>query len=318
MKRTTHLSLTIALAITTFAFSIANAQFAEKISKKCKGLEYESRTRIAVGSFEVKTNAAYGKFAGELATMLSNALVSTECFQVLASTKSNAMIDMQSEKEFNRTGDVRGDAAVEEGQMLGAQLLVIGEITEYSEGDDGIKVAGIGVGKKKAKIGFILQIANPKTRQIIFSESINTEASALGNFSGIKFLGLPVAGSVKTRAMADAVEKAIINAVELIVAQKEKIQAMPKGGLPGPENTFFKSTIKIENIDFGKLGTLTNSVKGNPKVKEANKSLKDGIGIITVVHEGSFDELADYLVSNASGYEVIGADAGQITLKSKK
>src|SRR6218665_443914 len=290
MKTLTLKSLfSVAFAIALFSTQTLKAQFAESISKKCKGLEYEKRVRVAVGSFDVKTNAAYGKFAGELASMLSNALVSTECFQVLASTNSNAMRDMQSEKQFNREGDVREDAAVEEGQMLGAQLLVIGEVTEFSEGDDGFKVVGVGISKKKAKIGFILQIANPKTRQIIFSESINTEASALGGLNGLKFLGLPVVGSFKTRAMADAVEKAIIKAVELIVTQKEKIQAMPQGGM-ATQNTEKKSVIKIENIDFVKLGALTTVVKSYLKVKDATKALKEGVGTITVFHEGSFDD----------------------------
>jgi curli biogenesis system outer membrane secretion channel CsgG len=317
MKASTFKSFaSVAVAMVLLTTQVSNAQFAESISKKCKGLEYEKRTRVAVGSFDVKTNAAYGQFAGELASMLSNALVSTECFQVLASTKSNAMRDMQSEKEFNRSGDVREDASVEEGQMMGAQLLVIGEVTEFSEGENGVKLPLVSVTTKKARVGFIIQIANPKTRQIIFSESINAQASAMGGFSGVNILGMPAIGSFKTKAMADAVEKAIIKAVELIVAQKEKIQAMPQGGLAA-QNTEKKSVIKVESIDFVKLGALTNVVKGYLKVKEATKTLKDGVGTITIFHEGSFDELTEFISSKVSLYDIIGADSGQITLKAK-
>lgn len=308
--------LAVAMALLSPLHSYA--QFAEKIEKKCKGLEYENRVRVAVGSFKSTTNRAYGQFAGELATMLSNALVSTECFQVLASTKSNVMDDMQDEKEFQRSEDVDPNAAVEDGKMMGAQLIVTGEVTEFAEGKDGVQVGVINVGKNKAKVGFILQIANPKTRQIIFSESINTEAAALGGFSGVRILGLPAIGSFKTRAMADAVEKAIIKAVELIVAQKDKIQAMPTGGVVDPAMSPVKTSIvKIENVDYTKLNSLTTVIKGDPKVKDAAKVLSSGVGTITVKHEGSFDELLDYLAASAPGYEIIGAEKGQITLKVK-
>ena len=320
MKQST-VKLLVYLSLITSGLAIptrSSAQFAEKIDKKCKGLAYEDRVRVAVGSFKATTNQAYGQFAGELATMLSNALVSTECFQVLASTKSNIMDDMQDEKAFQRTDDVDPNAAVEDGKMRGAQLIVTGEVTEFAEGKDGVTIGIVNVGKNKAKVGFVLQIANPKTRDIIFSESINTEASALGGFSGMRILGLPAIGSFKTRAMADAVEKAIIKAVELIVAQKDKIQAMPTGGVVNPNTAPVKTSIvKIENVDYTKLNSLTTLIKGNPKVKDAAKVLSTGIGTITIKHEGTFDELLDYLAASATGYEIIGAEKGQITLKIK-
>lgn len=289
----------------------------EKVLKRCKGLDFNSRTRIAVGSFKVTTKLGNEKFGDELATMLGNALVSTECFQVLASTASNAMKDMHYEKEFNRAGDVRADKAAMEGQMLGAQLLVIGEVTEFSEGDDGVKVAGVSLSQKKAKVGFIIQIVNPRTREIVFSRSINMEASALEGYNGLKLAGLTVAGSVKTRAMADAVEKAIIKAVELIVVEKERIQGMPQGEL-AKQNTEKLSRIQIENIDFKKLVSLTNIVKTYTKAKETTKSLKESVGSILVIHEGSVDELAEFLATKALDFEIISLSNGQIGLKEVK
>lgn len=293
---------------------VANAQSVEKIEKKCKGLEFDKRIRIAVGSFKATTNSAYGKFAGELPTMLSNALVMTECFQVLASTKSNVMNDMQDEQAFQKTDDVDADAAMEGGKMLGAQWIITGEVTEFKEGKDGFTAIGIGVTKNTAKVGFILQIANPQTRQILFSESINTDAISLGGFSGVRFFGLPAIGSFKTKAMADAVEKAIIKSVEYIVEQKDKIPALP-GANPGGLKT---SVIKIEKVEYAALGNLTNTVKENPKVKDAVKKLAEGMGSIKVSHEGSLEDLADYLLEKTPGFEIVSVEKGQILLKSKK
>jgi len=299
----------------------AQGKFAEKIEKKCKDIPYEKRVRITVGSFKTTTNRAYGQFAGELQTMLSNALVMTECFQVLASTKSNIMDDIQDEKDYQKTDDVDEEAAVESGKMLGAQLVVTGEITEFAEGREGFNVGVIGLSSNKAQVGFILQIGNPQTRQIIFSESINANDIAVGGFSGVRILGLPAIGSFKTKAMANAVEKAIIKAVELIVAQKDKIQAMPQGGSADMNSEAEKTTIvKVENVDYSKLGVITNFIKEFPKLKSATKVLKEGVGSVTVLHEGTLEELADFIAEKVagSGYELTDVVKGKITLKPQK
>lgn len=317
------------LAILIFAVvsvpSTAWAQkdkFVEKIEKKCKDLPMESRVRLTVGSFKATTNRAYGQFAGELQTMLSNALVMTECFQVLASTNSNIMGDLQNEKDFQRSEDVDEDAAVEDGKMMGAQVLITGEITEFAEGREGVTVGVLGVGSNKAHVGFILQIVDVQNRRIIFSESINASDVALGGFSGVRILGLPAVGSFKTKAMANAVEKAIIKAVELIVAQKDKIKAMPQAVAADPNSEGEKTTsVVVENVDFGKLNAITNVIKGFPKAKTVTKgALKDGMGKVTVLHEGSFDEFAVFLSEKVSGFDITSAEPskGKIMLQPKK
>jgi curli biogenesis system outer membrane secretion channel CsgG len=302
-------------AILFFKIEPLQAQVAEKIEKKCDGLPINQRLRIAVGSFHSTTNQSYNRFAGELATMLSNALVMTSCFQVLAGTKSNSMSDLQSEKEFNRSGDVRDDLSVEEGQMIGAQLIITGEVTEFAEGRDGYTIAGFSVTKNEAHVGFILQIASPKNRQILFSESINTEAVALGGFSGVKIFGLPSIGSFKTKAMQDAIEKAIIKAVELIVEQKDVIAISSQDSKTAiMENTTY---ITVENTDFGGLNSLDQLLKNNRNVKTTTKTLKNGIGTIKVVHGGDFEDLAEFFLQRTSKYKITGAEKGQITLIAK-
>lgn len=297
----------------------AQEKFAEKIAKKCKDLPYEQRVRITVGSFKATTNTAYGQFAGELQTMLSNALVSTDCFQVLASTKSNIMDDMQDEKDFQQGGDVEEESAFEEGKMKGVQLVVTGEITEFAEGKEGFTVGGLGINSNKAHVGFILQLGNPQTRQIIFSESINADDIAVGGFSGLRVLGLPAIGSFKTRAMANAVEKAIIKAVELIVAQKDKIQAMPQGGNAANGGDGTKtSTLIVEDTDYSMLSSVTGKLKSNSKVINTSKSFKDGIGTLKIEHTGSVEELADFIMENVSGFSITGMEKSKITIKKSQ
>lgn len=298
--------------------TLSAQKFAEKIEKKCKDLPYEKRARITVGSFKATTNRAHNQFAGELQTMLSNALVMTDCFQVLASTKSNIMGDINEEKEYQKSEDVDPDEAVESGKMLGAQIVITGEITEFAEGREGVRIGPLDLGSNKAQVGFILQMANPQTRQIFFSESINANDIAVGGFGGLRILGLPAIGSFKTKAMANAVEKAIIKAVELIVAQKDKIQAMPTGAKMSATDGGEKTTVvKIENVEYAKLGEVTTKVKGFPKIKSASKGIKDGVGTITVVHEGTVEELADFISEKVTGFDVTDVAKGKITLKRK-
>jgi len=309
-----HIKQKISLLSIFLAFSLCVcAQSVEKIEKKCKGLEYDKRIRIAVGSFKATTNSAYGKFAGELSTMLSNALVMTECFQVLASTKSNVMADIKEEKAFQQSADADPDATVASGKMLGAQLLITGEITEFKEGKEGFTAVGIGVTKNTAKVGFILQIVSPQTRQILFSESINADAISLGGFNGLRFFGLPAIGSFKTKAMADAVEKAIIKSVELIVVQKDAIPALPASDA----NDTKTATVKIEKVDYAMLGSITKTLKENPKVKDALKELNETTGTIKVSHTGTLEELADYLLEKRPEFKIVAVEKGQIALKPK-
>lgn len=208
----------LATLISLFLFAAPEAQSqnkkaAETPSATCKGLPRDQRPRITVSSFDITRTSARGVVGNELGAMLTNALNKTECFNVLESlSKIGGAID---EISFNQSGATNGSGP-EAGQMKGAQLVVNGEVTEFKE--EKMHIAG--VGSNKAHIGFILRIVDPQTREVLWSESINKKVTK----PEVRVFNTDVAKFGST-AMEDVVEKAILDAVGLIVGQKELIQS---------------------------------------------------------------------------------------------
>jgi len=121
------------------------------------------------------------------------------------------MDDIQGELDLAGSSYSNQSQVAQKGQMMGAQLIVSGEITEYQTG--GTKLLSIGA--TTAHIGFILKIVDPQSRAIVWSKSVDRKVTR----AAVKVLGadLAVFGSA---AMGDAVEGAIMEAVDLILDNK--------------------------------------------------------------------------------------------------
>ncbi len=190
-----------------------NKKSVEKVPATCKGLPRDQRPRITVTSFDITRTSAQGTVGNELAAMLANALNKTECFNVLESLqKIGGAMD---EIKFNQNGTTDGSGP-DAGKMKGAQLIISGEVTEFKEE----KLHVLGVGSNKAHIGFILKIMDPQTREVLWSESINKNVTK----PEVRVFNTDIAKFGST-VMEDVVEKAILDAVALIVGQKELIQS---------------------------------------------------------------------------------------------
>jgi curli biogenesis system outer membrane secretion channel CsgG len=194
----------------------------EKLKEECKGMPRDKRVRITVTRFSVSSRAAQatGQFGEELTAIMTNAIQQCNCFRVLESTKNKS--DLDDEVLHNQSGATNG-AGPQTGQQLGAQAIVTAEITEYSDGDNSVQALGIKIGKNKAKIGLIVKVINPQSREVLWSTSVNGEAKKTG-FGGGSFLGLKVAGASKvSEAMSGAVEDVVLKTVELLVKEREEI-----------------------------------------------------------------------------------------------
>ena len=194
----------------------------EKIREKCSGIPFEDRVRISVTRFNTTTVKAKGEFGQELATMLESALQQVNCFRVLESFSDIG--DMTEEQNMGQMGFTTAGSSPQSGQMLGAQAILTGEVTEYAAGNGKIGALGITANSNKARIGFIIKVINPQTREMLWSRSVEAEARKPGSFSGVKVLGLELAGGSKhNTAINDAMERGIIKAVQILADEKDKI-----------------------------------------------------------------------------------------------
>lgn len=217
--------LIIVIISTNVAFSQKTPKITyEKIKEICSDVPLEKRIRVSVSSFKSATPAATSVFGDELAQMLTNALQNVNCYNVLLSQKD--LQEITDEIELGQSGNVKKGKAPKAGNMLGAQVIVMGKVTEFNSGEDNVNVIGLKLAAGKAKLGFIISLINPETREVIASKSINVQGSA-GGFKGFKIFNTEVIGSNTSnkgnKAVADAMEKGIIDAVEFISSSKDKL-----------------------------------------------------------------------------------------------
>jgi len=139
-------------------------QPAEKATVATKGL----KKRVGVVAFQDKT--AYGK--GRLGTSASD-ILTTELFRTgLFVVVERAQIDkVIREQELGQTGMIQQKTAVQAGQILGLNALVMGSISQF-----GVRVEGkdFGVYKEKvqtAECTVDVRVVDTTTGQVIFADA---------------------------------------------------------------------------------------------------------------------------------------------------
>jgi len=283
----------------------------EKIKEICEGVDRKERIRVSVIRFSSQMNTRdHNQLGDELAAMLENALFKVNCFNVLASASDKKDFD----DEYSWTnGGYTNNTGAQKGNLMGAQAIITGEITEYAEGQKKGGALGVNIQRSKAHVGFVLQVKDPMTREMLFSESIDMEGKSTG-FNGASLFGLQVAGSSdRSAALNDAVEKAIIKATEVLANSKDE------WGIEDSSNSAGKNRVlvSLQGADFSSLMTLTNQIKGDGSTQSADMNMSDGVGFINVITTLNNQDLAVKLNTLANGYEIIGLDNGGVQLKKK-
>lgn len=264
----------------------------ENLSDTCDlALPLQDRLRFSVASFSVNTVSVPTTLGENMATMLTNGLQNTNCFRVLQSV--NEMKDINAVNAFNNTNDSKTN-------FLKEQFIVTGEITEYSKQDKDKSIAGVKVGKDVVKLGFIIQILDPGTRDVLFSKSFNIEgkASTGGSFG----VTVPYMGRINLAeatnndpALADAMENGIMQAVSYIAANKQKIPLPDEAA--ANINT---STLTIAGITFNQINEVDAWIKSDTQCVDTKKgSFENGVMTFTVTHRHSVYDLLTNLTSNS-------------------
>lgn len=310
MNQFDKLILVIACLFLVPMFSTAQDVNFEEIQEICRGVDRKERIRISVVRFSSKMRTLDNNQLGdELAAMLENALFKVNCFNVLSNDKG----DFDNEYDWTNGGYTNSTTGAQKGNLLGAQALITGEITEYAEGEKKGGGFGISFKKSKAHVGFVLQVKDPFTREMLFSESIDMEGKSTG-FNGASLFGLQVAGSSdRSAALNDAVEKAIIKATEVLAKSHDG------WGIEDDSNNLGQSRfmVSLQGADFTSLMSITNKLKTTSGITSADMNMSEGVGYIGVISTINNQELAVKLSSIANGYEIIGLDNGGVQLKKK-
>ncbi len=239
--------------VVLFALLPSELGFAQVIKPKARGTQTQGATidqaqkedafgpkaRVAVTRFENKSAKGGGEIGTGMSEMLANALFATNRFIVL---EREAIGDVLGEQDFGASGRVKQETAPAIGEIEGAEILVMGTITEFEPGASGVggeaekafdlpghisRRVGETLGRikaagavKKSHVALIVKMVDSKTGRRLASEQVEGTATDIEGLAGLSrgTLAGALSGYSKT-PMEKAIRICIDEAVKLIVAK---------------------------------------------------------------------------------------------------
>lgn len=174
-----------------------------------------SKPVVGIADFKksVTINWWGGQVGRDMADMLANELMGTKKFKVVERQKINAVI---AEQDLAASGRVRKGSGAATGQMTGAQYLVTGTVTSYSEDvastGGGLSFKGISLGgnKGKAYIAVDLRVIDTTTGEVVDSRTVEANSSKGGLRLGFYKNGLGGKFDTKKKTPAMKAIRAVI------------------------------------------------------------------------------------------------------------
>jgi curli biogenesis system outer membrane secretion channel CsgG len=172
------------------------------------------------------------EFARGLTEMLTTALKEAGGFVVLERAQVQKVLD---EQDFGASGRVNPETAAETGSVIGAQVLVTGDITEFTYYQSSLggnfnilKNIGAAADKVTAKVALDIRLLDAVTGEVLFSKRSTGKASSTGVSADLT-LGNQQFGSTASFStpLGKASREAIVGAVAGIV---EGMKGMPWSG----------------------------------------------------------------------------------------
>lgn len=144
-----------------------------------------SKPSVGVAEFRNDTSAGwwYGGAGSDLSSMLTNELAGTEKFKVVERSKLGHVLD---EQDLGASGRVNKATAAKVGKLTGAQYLVMGTVSAFTEnssgGGGGLSFKGFSVGGKKndAYIAIDLRVVDTTTGEVEFTRTVEARSTSYG------------------------------------------------------------------------------------------------------------------------------------------
>ena len=189
------------------------------------------KKRIAVIDFEVKVPRAHRKIGSGMAEMLTTALYETGNFVVV---ERKAIQDIIKEQDLGEEGRVRKETAAKIGDILGAQVLVRGAVTEFEEkvsrgGVGGVllkKKAGAGLTTTSAYVACDIRMYDATTGVILEATTKEAKARSVGVvLAGVLGTGNILGGGFSTKTPLGKATRGCIE--EIVNAVVERMETVP-------------------------------------------------------------------------------------------
>jgi curli biogenesis system outer membrane secretion channel CsgG len=182
------------------------------------------KKRVAISRFEDRSGTGWHGLGSGVADMLATALVKSGKFAVIERQELDKVVE---EQKLGESGLVTPQTAPKVGQLLGAELFVIGAVTECGTKESniggGISVFGGGLKTKKARCVVDIRLVNTSTGEIIASEAEEGTESTTGIAVRYEDVDFNNQDSWDNTDIGKATREAVNKTVELITANTEKI-----------------------------------------------------------------------------------------------
>ena len=187
------------------------------------------KKRIAVTKFDNKVKGVYGSWnIGEgMADMLTTELMKTNRFVVV---ERQGLQDVLGEQELGQTGIIRRETAAQVGQVLGAQIIVRGAVTEFEQnesgGGGGIGIGGFRLGVKgsNAHVAVDIRLIDSTTGQVLFSHNAAGKAESSGVAVGVARGIVDFnADSFRNAPIGQATRQAISDVIRFVIDRMEAV-----------------------------------------------------------------------------------------------
>lgn len=110
----------------------------EQTTQVCSGLDASQKPLVAVMPFKITVSNPRREIGTGMTDVMMDALLNSGCFQVV---ERDRMDDIMKEQGIGESGAGDDNSFAQAGKLLGAQILVFGTITEFTEKESGGRVS---------------------------------------------------------------------------------------------------------------------------------------------------------------------------------
>lgn len=186
---------------------------------------------VAVSSFDNRSSYRSGaeySLSNALSDQLTDALIQTDAFVVL---ERQMLQDILNEQGLAASERVSTSQSARIGQLTGAQVLVMGTVTDFdmtgAKGGGGINIGGIRLGRKtqRAKVGLIVRLVDTTSAQVLASQQVTGEAETSKASIGLDLGEIQLDGSnFQSTPLGEATQKALDEAIEFIAREARQVR----------------------------------------------------------------------------------------------
>ncbi|MCK9410245.1 MAG: CsgG/HfaB family protein [Bacteriovoracaceae bacterium] len=263
------------------------------------------KKRVAVSVFEDRSGSGYNHLGAGVADMLTTALVKSGKFIVIERQELDKVL---AEQKLGESGLVTPESAPKVGKLLGAELFVVGSVSEFGTKESNVggsvPLFGAALKTKTARAVVDVRLVNTTSGEIIAAETKEGSESTTGVSVSYESIDFNNMDSWDDTDAGKATREAVDGVIELITENMTKIPWMGKilkvnadGTLlmkpgadgnvkPGMEFDVYRVGEDVIDPDTGmslgaeetKIGTIKvtdDALKG----KAAKATVQDGKGI---------------------------------------